>query len=316
MPANFTQGWFGNGQPAWHGQGVVTEGTLPAREAFATADALFEVEKRQLSYPVHGDEGQVIKFQPADIYGLVRKDTDNFLGAVSERYQIVQNTSLLRMAEFIREEANLESVVVLEGGAKVAFSAALRGASADIVAGDTVKRRLVGYLGHDGKTGLGAIFTNIRVVCSNTLAGALKDNGAKTSITHKGDAESKFDKLIRSIDISRQSFTAECSYMRELATREITPDLFREFVDRVYEVKEGDVFRKRQKLERAFRYGMGASFAPNTIWNAVNAVTEVETSPLNKTAVNARKMFKSANFGAGLNYSKRASTVARELVGI
>ena len=51
MPANFTSGWLGNGERAWHGQGVVTEGTLPAREAFETADALFSVEKRELVYP-------------------------------------------------------------------------------------------------------------------------------------------------------------------------------------------------------------------------------------------------------------------------
>ena len=51
MPANFTSGWLGNGERAWHGQGVVTEGTLPAREAFETADALFTVEKRELQYP-------------------------------------------------------------------------------------------------------------------------------------------------------------------------------------------------------------------------------------------------------------------------
>ena len=51
MPANFTSGWLGNGERAWHGQGVVTEGTLPAREAFETADALFTVEKRELFLP-------------------------------------------------------------------------------------------------------------------------------------------------------------------------------------------------------------------------------------------------------------------------
>lgn len=51
-PANFTSGWLGNGERAWHNQGVVTEGTLPAREAFETADALFTVEKRELSFPM------------------------------------------------------------------------------------------------------------------------------------------------------------------------------------------------------------------------------------------------------------------------
>ena len=55
MPANFTSGWLGNGERAWHGQGVVTEGTLPAREAFETANALFTVEKRELTYPRHGE---------------------------------------------------------------------------------------------------------------------------------------------------------------------------------------------------------------------------------------------------------------------
>ena len=54
MPANFTSGWLGNGERAWHGLGTVTEGTLPAREAFETADALFTVEKRELQYPVYG----------------------------------------------------------------------------------------------------------------------------------------------------------------------------------------------------------------------------------------------------------------------
>jgi hypothetical protein len=60
------------------------------------------------------------------------------------------------MAEFIREEADMDCVIVLSDGAKVCFTATLRGAETDIVPGDTVKRRIVGYLGHDGKTGCGA----------------------------------------------------------------------------------------------------------------------------------------------------------------
>ena len=58
MPANFTSGWLGNGEAAWHGQGVVTQGTLPAREAFETADALFTVEKRELMFPLYNEQGR------------------------------------------------------------------------------------------------------------------------------------------------------------------------------------------------------------------------------------------------------------------
>ena len=174
MPANFTSGWLGNGQAAWHGQGVVTEGTLPAREAFETADALFTVEKRELMYPVDQDgDGHCEELQPSGSFGIVRTDRQSLLGVVSKQYEVVQNDSLLRMAEFIREEVDMDCVIVLSNGAKVCFTATLRGAETDIVPGDTVKRRIVGYLGHDGKTGCGAKFTNIRVVCQNTLTAAL-----------------------------------------------------------------------------------------------------------------------------------------------
>ena len=316
MPSNFTSGWLGNGEQAWHGQGVVTEGTLPAREAFEKANALFTVEKRELFYPTNPDACLYSgpESAPAGVYGLVRTDTQQLLGVVSKQYEEVQNQALLRMAEFIREEADMDSVVVLADGAKVCFTATLKGASTDIVPGDTVKRRLVGYLGHDGKTGCGAKFTNIRVVCQNTLSAALAGSGNHRSITHKRGANLSFDKLITSINIARQSFEEECEYMREFASRSMDRDGFREFVNTVYNVTDEDIFRKRQSLERAFNWGMGAEFAPNSIWNAVNAVTEIETSTRNKTAANARKQFARANFGVGLEYSRKATELAKQLV--
>jgi hypothetical protein len=141
------------------------------------------------------------------------------LGVVSKQYEIVQNDSLLRMAEFIREEVDMDCVIVLSDGAKVCFTATLRGAETDIVPGDTVKRRIVGYLGHDGKTGCGAKFTNIRVVCQNTLTAALGESGAHSSITHKNGANNNFDALIESIDVARQDFVTECELMREFSRR-------------------------------------------------------------------------------------------------
>jgi len=324
MPANFTSGWLGNGERAWHGLGTVTEGTLPAREAFETADALFTVEKRELSYPVvespleHIDE-QLPYFhedmqQPAGVYGVVRTDTQALLGVVSKQYEIVQNDSLLRMAEFIREEVDMDCVIVLSDGAKVCFTATLRGASADIVPGDTVKRRIVGYLGHDGKTGCGAKFTNIRVVCQNTLTAALSESGAHSSITHKNGANNNFDQLINSIDVARQDFVTECDLMREFSRASMGFNQFNDFVDEVYNIDEGQVFRKREKLERAFTRGFGFRFAPASVWSAVNAITEVETSTRGTTAAKGRAQFARGTFGMGAQISKRAFSVARDLV--
>ena len=324
MPANFTSGWLGNGERAWHGQGVVTEGTLPAREAFETADALFSVEKRELQLP-RFDQGLAdvdtcggpdagIYYAPSGTFGVVRTDTQALLGVVSKQYEIVQNDSLLRMAEFIREEVDMDCVIVLSDGAKVCFTATLRGAATDIVPGDTVKRRIVGYLGHDGKTGCGAKFTNIRVVCQNTLTAALNESGAHSSITHKNGANNNFDALINSIDVARQDFVTECELMREFSRVSMGPEAFNDYVDEVYNIDIGQVFRKREKLERAFRQGYGSEYAPSSLWNAVNAITEVETSTRNTTRAKGNAQFARGTFGVGAQISKRAFAVAQDLL--
>ena len=316
MPSNFTSGWLGNGKSAWHGQGVVTEGTLPAREAFEIADALFTVEKRELSYPVwpDGDTHLPHVDQPTGTFGVVRTDTQALLGVVSKQYEIVQNESLLRMAEFIREEVAMDSVVVLANGGKVCFTATLNGAEADIVPGDKIKRRIVGYLGHDGKTGCGAKFTNIRVVCQNTLTAALEGSGKHSTITHKNGANGNFNALISSIDVARQDFVTECDLMREFSRASMGLSSFNEFVDEVYNIEDDQVFRKREQLERAFTNGYGAEFAPDSIWNAVNAITQIETSTLNQTRAAANRQFARGTFGAGAQISKRAFSLARDLV--
>ena len=313
MPANFTSGWLGNNEVAWHGQGIVTAGTLPAREAFETADALFTVEKRELHFPKVLDEPRDGEwdFTPSGSFAVVRTDTQALLGVVSKQYEIVQNESLLRMAEFIREEVDMDCVIVLSDGAKVCFTATLRGAQTDIVPGDTVKRRIVGYLGHDGKTGCGAKFTNIRVVCQNTLTAALKDTGAQSSITHKNGANNNFDTLIQSIDVARQDFVTECDLMREFSRTSMDFHTFNEFVDEVYNVEEDTVFRKREKLEEAFTRGYGSDYAPRSLWSGINAITQVETSTLGQTKAGTNRQFARGTFGAGATISKKAFAVAQ-----
>lgn len=316
MPANFTSGWLGHGEAAWHGEGTVTQGTLPPREAFEVADALFTVEKRELFYPIeHEDDGYPELQAPTGAYAIVRTDTQALLGIVSKQYELVQNDALLQMAEFIREEVDMDAVVVLGSGKKVCFTANLRGARTDIVPGDTVTRRIVGYLGHDGQTGCGAKFTNVRVVCQNTLTAAMQDSGARRSITHKQGANGDFQSLIQSIDTARQDFVTECDLMREFSRFSFGANDFHDFVDEVYNIEPDVMFRKRDKLEAAFRQGYGWDYAPNSLWNAVNAVTQVETSTRGSFGVAKRtSQFARGTFGAGASISKKAFAVAAAML--
>ena len=315
MTANVASAWLGNGEQAWHGEGIVEDGTRPARQAFELANALFGVEKRELQYPLAANWREDNQLAPAGVFGVVRTDTQDILGVVSRQYEIVQNDALLRMAEFIREEADMDAVVVLGGGAKVCFTATLRGASSDIVPTDTVKRRIVGYLGHDGKTSCGAMFTTIRVVCENTLNFALSNNTGIRRTSHLPGANENFDDIIKSIDAAREEFTEECTMMREFTRRTLMMDEFEDMVRDVYDVDDLMKFRKYKLLRQSLFAGRGSQLAAGTLWSAVNAITEVETSPLGKTAAKATAQFARANFGQGKVVSNKALTYARKLVG-
>ena len=276
------------------------------------------MEKRPLlfnTWEEAGDNPEAYQTQQeSGAFAVVRTDSQQLLGIVSEQYELVQNDALLSMAEFIREEVDMDAVVVLGHGKKVCFTATLRGAQTDIVPGDTVKRRIVGYLGHDGKTGCGAKFTNVRVVCQNTLTAALADSGARRSITHKQGANNDFQSLIQSIDTARQDFVTECDLMREFSRFSFDSNDFQDFVDEVYNIDEGQVFRKREKLWRAFVSGYGSEYAPKSLWNAVNAITQLETSTRNTTRAKGNAQFARGTFGVGAQISKRAFAVAEAIV--
>ncbi len=104
--------------------------------------------------------------------------------------------------------------------------------------------------------------------------------------------------------------------MREFSRTHMGMSDFNEFVDDVYNIDEGQVLRKRQKLEEAFRAGYGSEYASFSLWNGLNAITQIETSTRGTTAAKGRSQFARGTFGAGAVISKKAFAVAAELVGV
>ena len=98
MSHEFTSGVMLNDQAAWHGLGEVITGTIPAREAFTRADALFKVEKTPLY--ILGPDGQPVEVDSR--VAVKRGDNHHILGTVSPNYEIIQNETLCQMAEMLR----------------------------------------------------------------------------------------------------------------------------------------------------------------------------------------------------------------------
>ncbi len=293
MSHNFTSGVMMQGEAAWHGLGQVVEGTLPAREAFVRADALFEVGKAPLYFknPITGEMAE--DDQRCATY---RMDSGTKLGTVSLGYEIIQNEQLCQFAEMLRDDVEMETVVVLKGGAKIAFSARILGTDSDVVEGDTIHRRLNGYLSHDGTTSFGGMFSNIRIVCQNTLGWAMEDankHGKQFKISHTKLGVSQIDATLRSIDVARQTFAKEVEEYKRMAETPMDFDSYRTWLTSLYNmpsIKQDDgTLRpgmiedskvKWNKLRNAWVGGYGSTIpgVADTVWAAYNSVTEVETS--------------------------------------
>jgi len=361
MSHEFTSGCFGFNQPAWHGLGEVISGTLPAEEMFRRAEALFPVQQLQLwggnaldesfiddilkaSEPAtdpHQPAGlQAIQRRAAirsaisqhlvclkeDRIGIWRPDQRRILGTASPGYQIIPNTRLLDFATALREEVDMDTVIVLRGGAKVAFTAKIRGAAGEVVPGDKVGLNYIGYLGHDGKTALGAILSPVRAVCSNTLGYAMDDadrSGKHLRIRHNAFEVSQIDSLIEQIDLSRQHLPKLIDEMQLLQSKQVNYDGFRHYLERAYalppvKLDNGDTRpatcedmpRKWQALEQAWSQGLGSDIpgVAGTAWAAFNAISEVESST--KTPGAGRRRLHSALFGNGRTVIQRARALA------
>ena len=293
MAHQFSSGVFCYNKPAWHRLGVVVDGTLSAREAFRVANADFHVAGR----PVLDADMQPIPGYQA----ITRMDTGTTLSVMTETYTPIQNESLIRIAEALHEDINMDAVCVLSDGKKVTFTARVRGAEGDVVPGDPVQQYLIGCTSHDGSIPFQLLFSPIRVVCQNTLSAALglannqrhRDNSIR--IRHTKNADSLIQRLPELVDARRRQFIGGLDELRHMAATPCTMAQFRQYISNVFADQlqgtvndvRGDKSTARPKILedlpawpsvlRKFTgeaIGFNLTTSRGTAWGAYQAVTE------------------------------------------
>jgi phage/plasmid-like protein (TIGR03299 family) len=328
MAHQFTSGVFLHNEPAWHKLGHVVAGTMPAREAFQLGGALFHVEPR----PVFTGNGETVDGYKA----ITRTDSGAVLSIMSDSYTAVQNDQLLRVAEALREDVEMDAVCVLAEGRKVTFTATIRGAAGEVGKGDEVRQHLVGATSHDGSVAFQVLFSPVRVVCANTLAQALGRASADQvrKIRHTRNAAQLVAKLPEIIDVQRGAFTAGVAELRAMAAKPCTDQLFAAYVAEVFaEQMRGTVNGKRgdattarprtvqdlpawEALARKWNGALVGGDLPGargTYWGAYNAITEYVSHDAGRSRdpiESARQRLESLWFGKGAELTDRAHSLA------
>ncbi len=262
---------------------------------------------------------------------------------MTETYTPIQNESLIRIAEALHEDINMDAVCVLSDGKKVTFTARIRGAEGDVVPGDPVQQYLIGCTSHDGSIPFQLLFSPIRVVCQNTLSAALglasnqrnRDNSIR--IRHTKNADSLIQRLPDLVDVRRRQFIGGLDELRHMAATPCTMTQFRQYISNVFADQlqgtvndvRGDKSTARPKVLEDLpawpsvlhkfegkAIGSDLTASKGTTWGAYQAITEYlthESGRAKDPADAARKRLESIYWGSTLEQLTKAHEYAMSM---
>jgi hypothetical protein len=262
------------------------------RQAFAAANADFTVEKRPLTYMGRSGEPSTSK-----CVSIVRTDTHQEVGVTGPNYPPFQMEYVMRVFDFLREDATIDNIMTFGHGEKVVVTASLN-LSEEVTSGDPIFRFIHAYNSFDGSTGFGFHFSDMRWICSNQMR-FITGKGGKTAAKegrgihwkHSKSAEQNLEALPQLIDLEQQRFHKGIEELRRLPGKHLSREAATAILERTYAdklavpIKDRDTEKMRPRTLadlpeidriRALYGGQGIGIEKD-IYGFFNAITQFET---------------------------------------
>ncbi len=225
-------------------------------------------------------DGMLVQVPNSDV--LYRSDNGKPLSIVSGNYKEVQPEKVLHFFSDLVESYGfqMETAGSLREGRRI-WALARTGQEGFVVNGDKVKSYLLLSTSCDGSLATTAMFTTIRVVCSNTLQYSIREDGMDAiRVRHC----SVFDPVNTKKDLgiyATRSFDTFMADMRRMAEKPVSnyqaeKMLTKLFADSRSEkpVTEMKGFRTIMDLFNGAGRGADMDGVQGTAWGLINAVTE------------------------------------------
>jgi phage/plasmid-like protein (TIGR03299 family) len=208
------------GETPWHklGQQLVEGASI--EEWIKAAGMDWKIQRAKVRYAVaHGASADAYR-SIDDQHVLLRSDTKDALGIVSDAYKIVQPAAVL---EFFRNLVEghgykLHTAGTLFGGRK--FWALAKVAEGAVVGSDKIGAYVLLSSSCDGSSASEGRFTAIRVVCNNTFTMATSGNAAKAKISHR--SHFNVAQMQERMGLVQASFSDYLNDARSLAAKRIS----------------------------------------------------------------------------------------------
>jgi len=229
--------------------------------------------------------------EDVDCFASVRASDNKILGVVGPDWKPLQNIQAFNWFDpFVADGiAEYHTAGSLKGGSLIWVLAEIKnidtkGSEAlEVVKGDMVRRFILLSNAHDGTQSVRCGYTNIRVVCANTLAQAHGDSASRLlRVRHTGSIKERLDQIRDLMQVQHQAFVATVEQYRKLAAcHDVNQNDLARYVrvvffgpETAHDVSVGH--RIVNSVVELFYKGRGQGMTGvrGTMWAAYNAVTE------------------------------------------
>ena len=304
------------GETPWHRLGTRVIEIPTADEAIVAAGLNWKVETK----PLYMADGTQVPNK-----AVVRDSDNSVLGVVGANYQPLQNKDAFNFFNPFVESglATFETAGSLRQGKRVWILAKINKDPMTIVSNDIVEKYVLLAHGHDGLMSVRVGFTPIRVVCANTLAMSVNNEGSSLlRVKHTKNLQDNLDKVAQIMNLANQKFEATAEQYRFLASREFNAKDLEKYVKLVfvgpkYEQMEAEGKNPARdvlpKVIQLFENGRGNSMlgVRGTVWAAYNAVNEYLGY---ERGADEQARLDKMWFGDSANLNKKALDVALAMV--
>ena len=243
------------GDTPWHGLGNQLTQNQPIEVWAKQAGMDWRIESSDVSYMAKNARGQSIIMPYEEQRVLYRSDTHAPLSVVSQRYQEVQPMEILEFYRDLTEQSGfeLETAGVLKGGKKF-WALARTGQSTALKGKDVSNGYILLATACDGTLATTAQFTNIRVVCNNTLAIALRGQSSSAGVV-KVPHSTKFDadKVKQQLGVSVRAWDEHMYEMKQLSQRRVTQGEAAAYFDAVFNNTSMSVADQEENIIQFYR---------------------------------------------------------------
>ncbi len=243
------------GETPWHGLGNQLTQNQSIEVWAKQAGMDWRIESSDVSYMAQNERGQNIIMPYEEQRVLYRSDTHAPLSVVSQRYQEVQPMEILEFYRDLTEQSGfeLETAGVLKGGKKF-WALARTGQSTALKGKDVSNGYILLATACDGTLATTAQFTNIRVVCNNTLAIALRGQSSSAGVV-KVPHSTKFDadKVKQQLGISVRAWDEHMYEMKQLTQRKVTQGEAAAYFDAVFNNTSMSVADQEENIIQFYR---------------------------------------------------------------